>query len=98
MGFYFSEDGRYHTSTFGFPPTTSLTSKGVVDTDAAITIQRWWRRILNMRLQEFATTSSKCSLEVPCECILCHQNFDPLLFPYYHSCIAKPNRNLVIIK
>lgn len=43
MGFYYSEDGRYYTSTFGFPPTTSLTTKGVRDTDAAVTIQRWWR-------------------------------------------------------
>lgn len=74
MGFYFSEDGRNSTSTLDYPPTTILTPKGVIDTNAAITIQRWWRRILNMRLQEFqqelATTTSEnsenseCSLEV----------------------------------
>lgn len=74
MGFYFSEDRRYCTSTLDTPPSTFLTPQGEKDTTAAITIQRWWRRILNMRLQEFqqelATTSSEnsenseCSLEV----------------------------------
>ena len=71
MGFYFSEDGRHSTSTLDYPPTTVLTPQGVVDTNAAITIQRWWRRILNIRLREFQqeleTTSSEnseCSLEV----------------------------------
>jgi hypothetical protein len=65
MGFYFSEDGRYSTSTLDYPPTTILTHNGVHDTRAAITIQRWWRRILNIRLREFqeelTTTSSEDS-------------------------------------
>lgn len=44
MGFYYSEDGRTCTSTISCPPTTFLTQKGLRDTDAAITIQRWWRQ------------------------------------------------------
>lgn len=48
MGFYFSEDGRYCTFTLDTPPSTFLSQK---DTNAAITIQRWWRHILNARLR-----------------------------------------------
>jgi len=65
MGFYFSEDGRYCTSTLDTPPSTFLTPQGEKDTTAAITIQKWWRRILNIRLREFqqelTTTSSEDS-------------------------------------
>jgi hypothetical protein len=65
MGFYFSEDGRYCTSTLDTPSSTFLTQQGQKDTNAAITIQRWWRRILNIRLREFqqelTTTSSEDS-------------------------------------
>lgn len=63
MGFYFSEDGRYSTSTLDYPPTTVLTPQGVVDTSAAITIQRWWRRILNIRLREFQEELTSTSSE-----------------------------------
>jgi hypothetical protein len=49
MGLYYSEDGRYLTSTLDYPPTTVLTSKGVVDTNSAIIIQRWWRRCLKSK-------------------------------------------------
>lgn len=45
MGVYYSEDGRYCTSTLDYPPITYLTNKGLKDTDTAIIIQRWWRRI-----------------------------------------------------
>ena len=45
MGFYYSEDGRYCTSTLDYPPVTFLTVKGVKDTNTAIIIQRWWIRI-----------------------------------------------------
>jgi len=46
MGIYYSEDGRYCTSTLD-PPITFLTNKSLkdTDTDTAIIIQRWWRRI-----------------------------------------------------
>ena len=43
MGYYYSEDSRFATSTLDFPPITLLTPKGMRDRDAAITIQRWWR-------------------------------------------------------
>lgn len=49
MGLYYSEDGRYLTSTLDYPPTTVLTSKGVADTHSAIIIQRWWRRVLKSK-------------------------------------------------
>jgi hypothetical protein len=45
MGIYYSEDGRYCTSTLDYPPVTFLSDKGLKDTDTAIIIQRWWRRI-----------------------------------------------------
>jgi hypothetical protein len=41
MGFYYSDCGRYYTSTLDTKPITYLTSKGVRDTNATITIQRW---------------------------------------------------------
>lgn len=45
MGIYYSEDRRYCTSTLDYPPSTYLTLKGIKDRDAAIIIQRWWRRV-----------------------------------------------------
>jgi hypothetical protein len=46
MGIYYSEDGRYCTSTLDYPPSTFLTPKGIKDrNDAAIIIQKWWKRI-----------------------------------------------------
>ena len=53
MGFYFSEDERYCTFTLDTPPSTFLTQQCQTDTNAAITIQRWWRHILNTRLRKF---------------------------------------------
>jgi hypothetical protein len=44
MGFYYSDCGRYCTSTLDTTPVTYLTRKGVHDTNAAIIIQRWWKR------------------------------------------------------
>ena len=43
MGFYYSNCGRYITSTFTAPPQTLLIQKGLRD-NAAIIIQRWWRK------------------------------------------------------
>jgi hypothetical protein len=51
MGLYYSEDGRYCTSTLDAPPTTYLTKKGLIDTNAAITIQRWWKSLKQYRLK-----------------------------------------------
>lgn len=45
MGLYYSSDNRYCTSTHDCPPSTYLTLKGIQDTNAAIIIQRWWRRM-----------------------------------------------------
>jgi hypothetical protein len=45
MGIYYSEDGRYCTSTLSIPSETFLTPKGKKDTNAAIIIQRWWRKM-----------------------------------------------------
>jgi len=50
MGLYYSEDGRYCTSTLDYPPVTFLTVKGVKDTNTAIIIQRWWRRINKQKM------------------------------------------------
>lgn len=49
MGIYFSDDGRYYTSTFSYPPETKLTRKGMRDTYAAIIIQKWWKKMLIKR-------------------------------------------------
>lgn len=43
MGIYFSDDGRFCTSTLEASPATFLTPKGTKDTRSAIIIQRWWR-------------------------------------------------------
>ena len=45
MGIYYSEDRRNCTSTLDYLPRTYLTSKGIKDRDAAIIIQRWWKRV-----------------------------------------------------
>lgn len=50
MGLYYSEDGRYCTSTLDCPPFTFLTQKGLKDTEKAIVIQRWWRRIKKINI------------------------------------------------
>ena len=51
MGLYYSEDGRYCTSTLSNPPETFLTPKGKKDTNASIIIQNWWRNILQQKLK-----------------------------------------------
>jgi hypothetical protein len=48
MGLYFSEDGRFCTSTLDVIPNTFLTSKGIKDNSAATIIQRWWRKLKNI--------------------------------------------------
>lgn len=53
MGLYYSEDGRFCTSTIDLTPTTYLTAKGERDTRAAIIIQRWWKCISEQRLKKF---------------------------------------------
>jgi hypothetical protein len=58
MGIYYSEDGRSCTSTLDYPVSTYLTDKGVTDTDAAIIIQRWWRRIKKQTSQLYSDTES----------------------------------------
>jgi hypothetical protein len=45
MGIYYSEDGRYCTSSLSIPSQTFLTPKGKKDTNAAIIIQKWWRKM-----------------------------------------------------
>lgn len=50
MGLYYSEDGRYCTSTLDCPPFTFLTQKGLKDTEKAIVIQRWWRQIKKINI------------------------------------------------
>lgn len=45
MGFYFSEDHLFVTSTLSTPPTTFLTEKGQQYKKAAIIIQRWFRKL-----------------------------------------------------
>jgi hypothetical protein len=52
MGLYYSDDGRFCTSTLYYPLETFLTEKGIDDTKAAIIIQRWWRKKRAMRLNE----------------------------------------------
>lgn len=52
MGFFYSNDGRYITTTLSAPPQTLLTQKGLRDNDAAIIIQRWWKRCKLIRLSE----------------------------------------------
>lgn len=58
MGIYYSEDGRSCTSTLDYPPVTYLTPKGRRDTDAAIIIQRWWRRINQQTSLLYSDTES----------------------------------------
>ena len=41
MGFFYSDQGRFCTSTNDFPPVTFLTPKGISDTYAATVIQKW---------------------------------------------------------
>ena len=58
MGIYYSEDGRSCTSTLDYPPVTCLTPKGRRDTDAAIIIQKWWRRINQQTSLLYSDTES----------------------------------------
>lgn len=63
MGLYYSEDGRYCTSTLSTPATTYLTPKGEKDTAAAVVIQKWWRSIINYRLEQFHNDMTSTSSE-----------------------------------
>lgn len=47
MGIYYSEDGRFATSTLDIESIKYLTRKGRNDSKYAIKIQRWWRNIRN---------------------------------------------------
>lgn len=44
MGLYLSEDGKHCTSTLDFPPTSHVTTKELRDNNAAIVIQKWWKK------------------------------------------------------
>lgn len=46
MGFFYSNCGRFVSSTLDYPPKTYLTQKGLKDTKSCIKIQRCWRNYI----------------------------------------------------
>jgi ABC-type lipoprotein release transport system permease subunit len=52
MGFYTSKDGLYVYSTLDSKFNKFLTRKGRMYTHYSIKIQRWWRKILENKIQQ----------------------------------------------
>lgn len=53
MGLYYSQKGKFCTSTTNVEPSRIfLTSKQLRDNAAAIIIQRWWKKFYHKKLEQ----------------------------------------------
>jgi hypothetical protein len=57
MGFYYSKDGRYFSSSLSLDKDLYLNPKGLNDIDATIIIQRWWKQIKLQKSSELSSDS-----------------------------------------
>jgi len=52
MGFYYTKDGKCASSIPYSTHVTFLTSTRLMQESAAITIQRWWKKMYHDKLQQ----------------------------------------------